>query len=151
MISYRYFVLMRSAAFRKTAARSANGRLSQLGFAAKADSIACLTSAGEALLYLATGVECDEGLTWVKMFAVVIYHKQLMRKISSTQRQLVTYRLAPHNKRDIQRGSFLKSLDGSNEPFSFSGPFSVVFLRWSESGSAQMRFTAPYSHLVRSG
>ena len=78
MISYLYFVLMRSAAFRNTAARSANGKLSQAGFAAKADLIACLTSAEEALLYLAIGVECDEGLPCVRMLAVVTCHEQLI-------------------------------------------------------------------------
>ena len=51
---------------RKTAARSANGRLSQAGFAASAESIACWTSDGDALEYVATGVECDEGFDWVR-------------------------------------------------------------------------------------
>jgi hypothetical protein len=52
---------------RKTAARSANGRLSHAGFAAKAESIACWTSDAEALEYVATGVECDEGFDWVRI------------------------------------------------------------------------------------
>ncbi len=62
---------MRSAAFKNTAARSANGKLSQAGFAASAESIACLISADEALEYLAIGVEWDEGLFCVKMLDVV--------------------------------------------------------------------------------
>ena len=40
MISYRYFPDMRSAAFKNTAARSANDKLSQAGLAARAESIA---------------------------------------------------------------------------------------------------------------
>jgi hypothetical protein len=53
------------------AARSANGRLSQAGFAASAESIAWLISAEDALEYLAIGVECEEGLACVKILAVV--------------------------------------------------------------------------------
>jgi hypothetical protein len=58
---------MRSAALRKIAARSAKGRLSHAGFAARAESIACWTSDAEALEYLATGVECDEGFDCVRI------------------------------------------------------------------------------------
>ena len=64
---------MRSAALRKIAARSANGRLSQEGFAARADSIAWLTSDVDALEYLATGVEWDEGLDCVRIEDVLTY------------------------------------------------------------------------------
>lgn len=71
MISHLYFVLMRSAAFKNTAARSVNGKLSQAGFAASAESIACLISAEEALEYLATGTEWEEGLYCVEMLDVV--------------------------------------------------------------------------------
>lgn len=63
---------MRSAALRNTAARSANGRLSQAGFAASAESIACSISEADALEYLAIGVECDEGLDWVRIEDVLI-------------------------------------------------------------------------------
>jgi hypothetical protein len=49
MISYLYFPDIRSAAFKKTAALSANGRDSQAGFAARAASMAAETSDGEAL------------------------------------------------------------------------------------------------------
>jgi len=49
MISYLYFPAMRSAALRKTAARSAKGRDSQAGLAARAASMAAETSEGEAL------------------------------------------------------------------------------------------------------
>jgi hypothetical protein len=67
MSSYLYLELMRSAALRKIAARSAKGRLSQKGFAAKAESIACWTSDADALEYLAMGVECDEGFDCVRI------------------------------------------------------------------------------------
>jgi hypothetical protein len=53
MISYRYFVDIRSAALRNTDARSAKGSASHAGFAASAASIAFLTSAGLALEYFA--------------------------------------------------------------------------------------------------
>lgn len=61
MISYLYLVEMRSAAFKKTAARSANGRDSHDSFAFNADSIASVTSDCEAQLYVASGVLCEEG------------------------------------------------------------------------------------------
>jgi hypothetical protein len=49
MISYLYFPAIRSAAFRKMAALSENGRDSHAGFAASAASIAAETSDGKAL------------------------------------------------------------------------------------------------------
>lgn len=61
MISYRYFPLIRSAAFRKIAARSANGRSSHSDLAARANSIALNTSCGVAFEYLATTFECAAG------------------------------------------------------------------------------------------
>lgn len=67
MISYRYFVETRSAALRNTEARSAKGNDSQDGFAAKAASIAFLTSAALAFEYFATTSACDDGLCWVRM------------------------------------------------------------------------------------
>lgn len=75
MISYRYLEDMRSAAFRKTAARSANGSVSHAGLAANADSMAVLTSAVLALEYLATTSACEEGLCCVRMEELVICRK----------------------------------------------------------------------------
>lgn len=79
MISYLYLVLMRSAAFRNMAARSAKGKLSHAGFAANAESIACLTSSEEALEYLATEVVKDEGFACVMTFSVVTLPRTLVR------------------------------------------------------------------------
>lgn len=67
IISYLYFPLIRSAALRNTAARSANGKFSHAGFAARADSMAFETSAELALEYLAMVEECAAGLAWVRM------------------------------------------------------------------------------------
>jgi len=53
MSSYLYFPLIKSAAFKNTAARSANGKFSHAGFAASADSMAFETSAELAFEYLA--------------------------------------------------------------------------------------------------
>jgi hypothetical protein len=75
IISYRYFVEMRSAALRKTAERSAKGRLSHAVLAARASSIALLTSAVLALEYFATTSACDEGLCCVRIDEFVIYHR----------------------------------------------------------------------------
>lgn len=79
MISYLYLVLMRSAAFRNMAARSAKGKLSHAGFAASAESIACLTSSEEALEHLATEVEKDEGFACVTTLSVVTLPRTSMR------------------------------------------------------------------------
>jgi len=49
MISYLYFVAIKSAALRKMAARSEKGRASHSGLAESAASIALETSEGEAL------------------------------------------------------------------------------------------------------
>lgn len=65
MISYLYFPLMRSAAFRKMAARSANGNVSHADFADSAESIAVLTFFGLAFAYLATTSACEAGLGWL--------------------------------------------------------------------------------------
>jgi hypothetical protein len=62
MISYRYFVEIRSAALRNTDARSANGSASHAGLAASAASMAFFTSAALALEYLAMTSACEEGL-----------------------------------------------------------------------------------------
>lgn len=72
MISYRYFVAMRSAAFRNTDARSAKGRASHAGFASKAESIAFFTSAGLAFEYFATTSACEEGSCWVRTDELLI-------------------------------------------------------------------------------
>lgn len=53
-MSYLYFPAIRSAAFKKIAALSENGRDSHAGLAAKAASIAADTSDGEAFEYEAT-------------------------------------------------------------------------------------------------
>lgn len=66
MISYRYLDEIRSAAFKNTAARSANGRLSHDDLAASTDSIALFTSAVLALEYFATTSACEDGLCWVR-------------------------------------------------------------------------------------
>jgi hypothetical protein len=60
-MSYLYFPAIRSAAFRNTAARSANGRDSHAGFAARAASIAAETSDGKAFEYEAMVEEWLEG------------------------------------------------------------------------------------------
>jgi hypothetical protein len=73
MISYRYLVATRSAAFRNTAARSANGSFSQDGLAARADSIALLTSAVLALEYSATTSAWEEGLCCVRIDELLIW------------------------------------------------------------------------------
>lgn len=62
MTSYLYFPLIKSAALRKTAARSENGRLSQSSFAANAASMAVLTSAVDAFDHFATTLRCEAGL-----------------------------------------------------------------------------------------
>jgi hypothetical protein len=72
MISYRYLVDIKSAALRKTAARSAKGRFAHASWAARASSIALLTSAVLALEYLATTSACEEGLCCVRMDELVI-------------------------------------------------------------------------------
>jgi hypothetical protein len=61
MMSYRYLVEMRSAALRKTAARSLKGRASQAGLAARAASMAAETSAVVAVWYEATVVAWSAG------------------------------------------------------------------------------------------
>jgi hypothetical protein len=77
MISYRYLVEIRSAALRKTAARSEKGSASHAGFAARAELIAFLTSAGLALEYFATTSACDEGLCCVRIEELLIFKGQL--------------------------------------------------------------------------
>lgn len=72
MISYRYLVEMRSAALRKTEARSAKGNDSHAGFASSAASMAFLTSAGLALEYFATTSACDDGLCCVRIEELLI-------------------------------------------------------------------------------
>lgn len=62
MISYLYFVETRSAAFRKTAARSAKERDSQEVLAFRAESMAVVTLAVVALEKRATGSAWDDGL-----------------------------------------------------------------------------------------
>ena len=66
-------MLIRSAALRKTAARSAKGRLSHAGFAARADSIACWISAAEAFEYLAIGVLREDGSDCVSIEDVLTW------------------------------------------------------------------------------
>src|SRR5690242_184496 len=72
IISYRYFPDTRSAALRKTEARSAKGRASHSAFAASAESIAFFTSAVLAFEYLATTSACEEGLFWVRIEELLI-------------------------------------------------------------------------------
>lgn len=67
IISYRYLVEIRSAAFKKTAARSAKGRDSQADLASSAASMALLTSTLLALEYFATTSACAAGLCWVRI------------------------------------------------------------------------------------
>ena len=66
MSSYLYFPEIKSAALRKTAARSANGNDSHAGFAARAASIARLTSSVLALEYFATTSEWEDGSCCVR-------------------------------------------------------------------------------------
>jgi len=61
MMSYLYLPAMRSAAFKKTAARSENGSPSHDCFAARAASMAAETSALDALEYDAIVVAWEEG------------------------------------------------------------------------------------------
>lgn len=61
MISYRYLVLIKSAALRKTAALSANGSDSHDGLAFKARSIASATSVVVPLWYLHTLLAWSDG------------------------------------------------------------------------------------------
>lgn len=67
MSSYLYFPDIKSAAFRKIAALSEKGRVSQAALAVRADSMASDTSDGEAEEYFAMGDLCDDGLDWVWM------------------------------------------------------------------------------------
>jgi hypothetical protein len=73
MISYRYFPLIRSAAFRKIAARSAKGSDSQAGLAARAESMALDTSEAVALEYLAIAEEWDDGMDWLRIEEVLTW------------------------------------------------------------------------------
>lgn len=75
MISYLYLVEIRSAALRKTAARSAKGRFDHDSWAARAASMALLTSSVLAFEYFATTSACDEGLCCVRIEELVIYLK----------------------------------------------------------------------------
>jgi hypothetical protein len=72
IISYLYFPAIRSAAFKNTAARSAKGRDSHAGFAARAASIAAETSDGEAFEYVAIVEEWFEGFCCWDMVEVLI-------------------------------------------------------------------------------
>ena len=62
MTSYLYLLLIKSAALRKMAARSAKGRVSHCAFAASAASIAFETSSSLALEYVAMAVAWSDGL-----------------------------------------------------------------------------------------
>lgn len=62
MSSYLYLPLMRSAALRKMAARSAKGIDSHDDLAASAESMAFVTSSGDALDAVATMSACEDGL-----------------------------------------------------------------------------------------
>jgi hypothetical protein len=62
MRSYRYLVLIRSAALRKMAARSANGSDSQSALASRAESMAARTCCGDASEYVATVLWWSAGL-----------------------------------------------------------------------------------------
>ena len=62
IISGRYFPAISSAAFRNTAARSANGADSHAGLAARADEMAAATCSLEACEEEASVVVCDEGI-----------------------------------------------------------------------------------------
>lgn len=73
MMSYRYLVDTRSAALRKTAARSAKGRFAHASWAANASSIALLTSAVLAFEYFATISAWEDGFCCVRMDEFVIY------------------------------------------------------------------------------
>jgi len=73
MISYLYFPLTRSAAFRKMAALSAKGSISHDLFASSAASIALETSSGLAFENLATTLACEAGLACVRVDEVRIY------------------------------------------------------------------------------
>lgn len=65
-------MLIRSAALRKTAARSAKGRDSHSDLAARADSMALLTSSALAREYRATTDLWSAGFTWVPIEEVLI-------------------------------------------------------------------------------
>ena len=73
MISYRYFVEIRSAALRKMAARSEKGRASHSAFAERAASIAFETSEGEALEYDAIVEEWFAGFCCLEIVDVLIW------------------------------------------------------------------------------
>jgi hypothetical protein len=73
MISYLYFPAIKSAALRKTAARSAKGSCSHSALAPRAESIALLTSDVEAPEYLATTVVFSAGLNCSLIVADLIY------------------------------------------------------------------------------
>lgn len=72
IISYLYFPLIRSAAFKKTAARSAKGNVSHADFAFKAESMALVTSDEVAFEYLATAEAWDAGFDWERIEEVLI-------------------------------------------------------------------------------
>jgi hypothetical protein len=73
MISYRYFLAIKSAAFKKIAALSENGRDSHSAFAARAASIAAETSDGEAFEYEAIVEEWFDGFCCLEIEEVLIY------------------------------------------------------------------------------
>lgn len=71
IISYLYFPAIKSAALRKTAALSENGRDSHAGLAARAASMAAETSDGDALEYDAMVEEWFDGFCCLDIVEVL--------------------------------------------------------------------------------
>jgi len=78
MISYRYLPAIKSAAFKKIAARSAKGIDSQKGIAVVALFIAFPMMAGEALQYEATVEAWSDGFFCVDMLEVWTFLDQFV-------------------------------------------------------------------------
>lgn len=72
---YRYFLLIRSAALRKMAARSPHGKASHAALAARAPSIARATVASSASWYVQRCRAWSEGITCLASFPVLTYDR----------------------------------------------------------------------------
>jgi hypothetical protein len=109
--SYRYFPLIRSAALRNTAARSANGRDSHADLAVRAKSIALDTSDGVAFEYLATIFACTAGFLCTKSDEFLNYRPF---NGDAFRWAVPNYLITSNHNRDFQRllSSFKCSFQG---------------------------------------
>lgn len=128
MISYLYFVEIKSAALRNTAARSANGSDSHAGFAARAESIAFFTSTELALEYLATTSAWDEGSCCVRIEELLICNRISTTYLASLERR-ETYIFTTNSDRDLNWTPLLQRCDRVLKLLSVHRAFGVVLLQ----------------------